>query len=108
MKPIFTLLFIGFFMPLFVSAQSNYKSGFVVTLKGDTLHGYVDYKEWEKNPVKIKFKTNLNKDAEVFSVENTSAFGISGLEYYEQYSLQISKGQVDVQKISTGVDTNKI
>ena len=33
-------------LPLLSIAQSNYKSGYVVTLKGDTLRGYINYKEW--------------------------------------------------------------
>lgn len=37
-------------------AQENYVSGYVITLKGDTLTGWIDYRNWGDNPEKIRFK----------------------------------------------------
>jgi hypothetical protein len=34
------------FLPFLSLAQSNYKRGYVITPKGDTLRGYIDFKEW--------------------------------------------------------------
>lgn len=31
-------------LPAFSFAQSNYKAGYVVTTKGDTLRGFINYK----------------------------------------------------------------
>jgi len=39
-------------------AQSNYKPGYVVDLRNDTLKGFIDYKEWENNPKTFTFKSN--------------------------------------------------
>jgi len=94
-------------LPLFSLAQSNYRPGYVVSLKGDTLRGFIDYKEWEKNPTKINFKSDLQaKEAEKFSPYNALAFGVNGLEYYEQYKLSISMDHVDAERMSTGLDTS--
>ena len=48
-----------FLLPLLSIAQANYKSGYVVTLKGDTLRGYINYKEWGRNPKDIDFKARF-------------------------------------------------
>ena len=109
MKHIFTILSLLILIPFFSSAQSNYKSGYVVTLKGDTLQGFINYKEWEKNPTEISFKNNLNAAAgENFTIVNARAFGIKGLEYFEQYTVNISQGQVAMANIKQGVDTSYI
>ena len=48
MKRIYML--IAVLLPLLSIAQSNYKPGYVVDIKGDALHGYLDQKEWGHNP----------------------------------------------------------
>jgi len=46
MKHLVKLLLIFILLPFISTAQTNYKPGYVVTLTGDTLHGFIDYKEW--------------------------------------------------------------
>jgi hypothetical protein len=101
------LIFALFLFPLFSMAQSNYKPGYVVTLKGDTLHGFVDYREWDKNPKNISFKNiNIYGKAENFTTKNTLAFAITGLEYYERYVVSVSLDATDINKLSTEPDTS--
>lgn len=107
MKHLYLFLFLIFLLPFFASAQSNYKPGYVVNLKGDTTKGFVDFKEWDKNPVKINFKANLQApEVQKLSADDISAFAVNGLEYYEKYKVSVSMDQVDVEKLSTGVDTS--
>src|SRR5258708_35898015 len=101
---IFTFLLL---IPFFSIAQSKYKPGYVVTLKGDTLHGFIDYHEWDKNPKDIRFKKELNtENAESFSVENSMAFALIGFEYYEKYKVSVSLDRIEVERLSNGVDTS--
>jgi hypothetical protein len=37
-------------------AQDNFLPGYVVTLNGDTLRGFVDYRNWDQSPRSIDFK----------------------------------------------------
>jgi hypothetical protein len=68
------LLLFFFLLPFFSLAQTNYKPGYVVTLKGDTLRGFIDYKEWIKNPKYISFKnTPGNREVESFSPQSANA-----------------------------------
>jgi hypothetical protein len=106
-------LVLSVFMPLCFSvassAQSNYKPGFIVMPKGDTVKGYVDYREWDNNPAEVRFKLKAgNTEPEKILPENVLAFGITGLEYYESYSLRISQGQTDVARLPVGVDTSAL
>lgn len=58
MQQTFTLLLIFIFLPFLLIAQANYKKGFVVTSQGDMLRGFIDYREWVRNPEEVKFKSN--------------------------------------------------
>jgi hypothetical protein len=85
--------------PLSVIAQSNYKPGYVVDLKGDTLRGYVDYQEWDANPDAINFKKTLTDHEIKYNVDNAAAFGIDKLETFVKYSGPISTDQVNPDKL---------
>ena len=101
MKNFYQALLAAFLLPLFSSAQSNYKSGYLVTLKGDTLHGFIDYREWNKNPKDIRFKEDLNSsNTEYYSIKNANAFAVTGQVYYERYILSVSQDAVDIDKVS--------
>jgi len=98
-------LFTTFLFPLFSIAQSNYKPGYVVTIKGDTVKGFIDYRTWRKNPKDIRFKKEIAEaKAESFSTKNTLAFTITGLEYYQRFVIQASQDQSDVSKLVQKAD----
>jgi hypothetical protein len=100
------LLFALFLLPLFSLAQSNFKPGYVVTIKGDTLKGFIDYREWDKNPTDITFKNNLNSQTEIFTTTNAMEFGLNGLEYFKQFNVRISQDQVELSNVKQGIDTS--
>ena len=67
-----------------VAAQSNFRKGFVIA-NGDTLRGLIDYRQWEKNPSTIKFKTDVNSANIVeYNTDDISYFEINGLDKYEK------------------------
>ncbi len=41
---------------LMLSGQQNFLPGYIVSNNEDTIKGWIDYKDWEKNPDAIKFK----------------------------------------------------
>jgi hypothetical protein len=45
MKFFYKVLLAVILLPAFSYAQSNYKPGYVVNLKGDTLRGFIDCRE---------------------------------------------------------------
>jgi len=86
---------------LFVSAQKNYKPGYVVSIKGDTSKGLIDYKGWDRNPDEIHFKSDVNGNLKTYTSADLNAFGVTGLEYYEKRTVSVSTDEIDINKLST-------
>lgn len=108
MKCFFTLLiFVSISFSLI--AQSNYQPGFIVSLKGDTIKGFIDYKEWNINPRAFHFKTDLKANKVMdFNTSNSYAVTITGLEYYKRFILRVSQDQVDLSKLAVKPDTSTV
>ena len=107
MKFVYTTLFIGLLFPVFSIAQTNYKAGYVVTLTGDTLRGFIDYRESAENPKGFHFKNGQHPDkVENLSVKTVGAFGITGFVYFQRFILPISIDQVEVSKLAVQLDTS--
>lgn len=67
------------------SAQENYKDGLVVINNGDTLHGTIDYRQWERNPDNIRFREAGGSGRQVgYGVNDITYFEITGLDRYER------------------------
>ena len=94
-------------LPVFVFAQSNYKPGYVIVNQGDTLRGYIDYKEWNSTPESINFKPKTNQgERQRLTVKNISAFCIDSLDYFKRYSGNISMDYIDAAHVSYTRDTS--
>jgi hypothetical protein len=99
-------LFLYLSFPFFSFAQSNYKPGYIINLKNDTVKGYIDYKEWTKNPKQFYFKPSLSeKSPEKYSAITIKAFSIINLEFYKSAVVKVSKGNVETNNLSAYVDT---
>ncbi|MES2517808.1 MAG: hypothetical protein V4585_06850 [Bacteroidota bacterium] len=84
----FTFIVFCFFFIQHVYSQENFIKGFVTTTNGDTLNGFIDYKNWDKNPNRITFqKINSNKKLSL-KPSSILGFGVNG-DYYESGVVQI-------------------
>lgn len=93
--------------PVFSLAQSNYKPGYVVTLKGDTVKGFIDYREWGMTPESIDFKVALtDKNIAKYTPEDLNSFNITGLESYIRYNGAISTNPTDPDQVENYRDTS--
>lgn len=96
---IFTFLFLQIIVSSII-AQSNFKKGYIVSLKGDTLKGFINFKEWTRTPAQIEFKPSLDKKTTHYStVQNTQAIVIEGYETYERFVVSVSMNEIDYNKI---------
>lgn len=93
-------------LPAISLAQNNFKPGFVVTLKGDTVHGQVSYKEWFKNPQDVQFKNNSGQ-VSTYTTVNTAAFGVDGFEHYRRFIMPISMDQTEFARLHIDIDSTK-
>lgn len=106
MKEIYKALLGAVLLPALSYAQSNYKPGYVVNLKGDTLKGFINYQEWGGNPDAIGFKNSLSdKDSKTLTPSDISYFNITGLDTYQRYSGLISMDATDKDHIGSVRDT---
>jgi len=109
MKYLYQLLFLSVFFPALSYAQSNFKPGYVVTLNGDTIHGFIDYKEWDQNPSKIYFKRDISSaQKERYSANEINDFEISGFENYKRAITWVSQDHLELSSLSHHVDSTKI
>ena len=100
MNRYFTLFFIIVSFSVRVSyAQVNYKDATIVNLNGDSIKGYIDYKNWEINPLQIKFKKDLSALNEVFTPEDILSFEVEK-EKYISATVEVSYSSSDVNRIT--------
>jgi len=90
---------------LFSLPQSNYQGGYAVTLKGDTLRGYINLKEWGHNPKDISFKPAVNDKARQLGLSEINYFEVTGYARYRQYRVAISSNAVDISAPGSAADT---
>jgi len=55
-------------------SQNNYLPGYIINKKGETIKGLIDYKNWEKNPDAIFFKTNIENKRKEYSPNDIAEF----------------------------------
>lgn len=95
--------------PLSLVAQRNYKEAIIVTDKGDSLKGFINYREWYHNPETIVFKPSLDDaNSETFTSQNTSWFTIPGHVSYTRYTVSISMNEIEFGKLTQEADTTSI
>ena len=107
MRILFIALFIA--IPSFIFAQSNYHEGYIVKNNGDTLKGFIDYREWEQSPLFINFKVSKSdKEQRQFTPDSIRGFGIDTTESYISYQGQMSMDQNHFPDLAEGLDTRKV
>jgi hypothetical protein len=81
-------------------AQSNYHAGYVLKNNGDTLKGFINYREWATSPLSIEFKTiETNTEVLKFNPKTIRSFQINGMENYISFSGNISMNLTELQNL---------
>lgn len=57
-------------------SQENFIPGYVIQNNNDTLFGWVDYRNWKKNPDWVSFKTKDGSDPIVYTTTEIKEFGV--------------------------------
>ena len=85
-------IIIAFFLSLVIHlsyGQENYLPGYLLSPNGDTLAGFIDYRNWDKNPEKIFFKEDLSDNKSDYSPNDVRGFKVLD-ELYESAAVQIN------------------
>ena len=107
MKVFYIFLLIIF--PSLIFAQSNYHAGYVLKNNGDTIKGYIDYREWVFNPDAINFKTSIDdKQPITFNPETIKKFQINDFETFISYTGKVSMNRNHFPNLAEGPDTSEV
>lgn len=85
----------------FSSAQTFYKPGSVTTNNGEIIRGWIDYRQWGKNPDSIKFRQTENSSPVIYSLNNVAYFEIDGLDRYERAVVSKDMRPVEMSELET-------
>jgi phage pi2 protein 07 len=83
----------------YADAQERFQTGYIVDLKGDTVIGEIDNRQWERNPVEIKFRKNPTDLVIVFNQFQIKAFGVAGNNYISAL-VKVENTSRNVQNLS--------
>jgi hypothetical protein len=109
MKKLYALFFAVTLFPFFLKAQNNYKPGYAITVKGDTLRGFIDLREWQIDPRNINFKTSANaNETRILGPSAITFFDVSGLVSYERYIGKLNVDRTSISSMTNGRDTSTI
>src|SRR5579863_2440135 len=107
MKKLYHFTALILMVPFLSFAQSNYRAGYVVTLKGDTVKGFIDYREWDASPDAVNFKRSLNdNDAVKYGPGDIRYFGVGTAETYRSYTGLISTDPTGLDQVAYKRDTS--
>ncbi len=94
------LLTIAFFLPLLIAFGQNLKSSYIITLEGDTVHGFIDAKNWNMNPSIVNFKQSPEDEGVYYDPYDIKSFSIEG-DHYEGGYVEVEQSSRDVRSLST-------
>lgn len=92
LKSLVILISIIYFIPAF--SQENFVSGYILDLNGDTLKGYVDYRNWGKNPNYIRYKISKTAQIQEFKPLQIMGFGAKD-EIYKSAIVKVENSSKD-------------
>jgi hypothetical protein len=75
-------------------AQQKYLPGYVITSAMDTIHGLIDYRNWDKNPKSVSFKKTDTDTKTIYTVSEINEFFVNN----EMYERAIVKSEISNQK----------
>ncbi len=89
------------------SAQENFIPGYIITSKGDSISGYLDYRGWTKNPKTIRFKQQADAEAVVYPPSTIDRFGVAD-EVYVKGAVEIETSARSVNRLTEGAQYQTI
>lgn len=67
----------------FLIKKRTAEPGFIVLNSGDTLKGYIEYKQWGRNPRSIRFGASADlRNAKTYQIAELQAFEVTGFDDY--------------------------
>lgn len=74
-KSVFICVFILIFNNIY--GKSDFMPGYIIKHNGDTIHGLIEYKNWQKNPQTINFRLHENSIVNKYTSADIKEFKVS-------------------------------
>lgn len=97
------LLALCLFVGQSVYGADLFRPGYVVNHQGDTLRGYIEYRNWSVNPQMIHFKAAPAAQIVTYKPADLSAFSVAE-ECYERAAIQVESSSNSFDKLSDSAD----
>lgn len=81
-------------------AQKNFKPGFVVVGQQDTLHGYINSRNWNRNPVSVEFRKTPKSENRIYDIAEISAFKVED-ESYVKAAVMVDVSPTNLNELSS-------
>lgn len=94
----YTFLFLFVLSINYSFSQKNFEEAYLLDNSGDTIRGYIDYRNWNNNPKTIRFKDNLEADSRKITPTEIQGFGVSN-EMYISAIVDIETSTEDFNKM---------
>jgi hypothetical protein len=76
---------------------------------GDTIKGWIDYRQWEYNPKTIRFKSDLTMDgSRTYSIDDLLQFEVTGSDKYIKAIVSKDMRPVDINYLENARDTTEM
>jgi len=107
MKKSLAFIFLAFITVLSCFGQKNLQSAYIVNNSNDTIQGFIDYREWIRNPSSISFTGSTKEFLQKLTVADVKGFCIIGKEQYRSFVVTISMNNEVIYEM-TQKDTTSI
>jgi len=88
-----------------IYGQKNFDRGYVINLQGDTLNGYINYKDWTAAPKQIVFRESLSGADIVYTALSIRSFLVDE-KFYAGAIVQADRTPVRISELSYSPEYN--
>jgi len=82
-------------------SQTNYQPGLIHKTNGEVINGWIDYREWNRNPEEIRFKATMTEVAASYTNYDISLFEITGKETFIKAIVSKDMRPVALENLTT-------
>lgn len=109
MKQIYLSILLAVLLIGTAQAQKNFKPAVLVKAAGDTINGYINYKEWDKSPRIIEFKApGSDSKSVLYTTGMLRSFEVAGIAKYVAYVGKISTDKNEFPNVPGSLDTTTV
>ena len=89
----------------YAMSQETFQPGYIIRNGGDTLRGVIDYRNWDSNPDKIRFKSISDNTVSTYSPQDIKEFKVAD-EIYKSAAIRRETTPTETNNLRFEADLN--